>query len=72
MDFISPKPQVMKINIWIHEELLEPFYAFLNKDETELPDSFEYFLTQPGPYQLTSENRINILQLTISLTNIFG
>tara|TARA_R110001583_G_scaffold141539_1_gene293728 strand:+ start:340 stop:540 length:201 start_codon:yes stop_codon:yes gene_type:complete len=56
----------MKINIWINEELLESFYSFLNEDKIELPDNFEYFLTQPGAYQLTSEKRINILQLTIS------
>ncbi len=66
MGFISPKPHVMKINIWINEEFLESFYSFLKEDKIALPDNFEYFLTQPGPYQLTSENWRNIVQLTIS------
>lgn len=66
MDSISPKKHTMKINIWIKEELIESFHSFLKKDRTELPDNFEYFLTQPGPYQIPNETRNNIVQVVIS------
>jgi hypothetical protein len=56
----------MKINIWLNEEFLEPFYSFVKKEHNELPDTFEYFLTTPGPYQVTKEDRINIVQVLIS------
>ena len=65
-DFISLKTQTMKINIWITEEFLESLYSFLHKDGTELPDNFEYFLREPGPYQIPKDTRANILQVVIS------
>ena len=64
--FISLKTQTMKINIWIDEEFLESLYSFLYKEGTELPDNFEYYLTEPGPQQTPNDVRANILQVLIS------
>jgi len=56
----------MKINIWIDEESLESLYSFLHKENSELPDNFEYYLTKPPQHQIINDDRVNILQVIIS------
>ena len=56
----------MKINIWINEESLESLYLFLNKEDIELPDNFEYYLTKPPQHQILNDERVNILHVVIS------
>tara|TARA_R110002167_G_scaffold323177_2_gene529097 strand:- start:5056 stop:5256 length:201 start_codon:yes stop_codon:yes gene_type:complete len=56
----------MKINIWINEESLESLYLFLHKEDNELPDNFEYYLTKPPHHQIFNYEKVKILQVNIS------